>query len=293
MPTAETELPAARSAATTRPAREKDGVDSFAHRHIGPNKAERAAMLAELGFENLDKLIDATVPKNIRLDHPLNLPAAKSESEALAELRSLAQKNTVARSFMGAGYYDTITPPVIQRNILENPGWYTAYTPYQAEIAQGRLEALLTLQTMITDLTALDIGNASLLDEGTAAAEAMTLCRASVGSERATFFVADNCHPQTIEIVQTRAKPLGIKIIVGDFSSFKFDDTVFGALVQYPATDGAIFDYESFAKAAHDAGALLVVAADILALTLSKPPGEFEKGEGKKDRKSTRLNSSH
>jgi len=231
-------------------------------------------MLAELGFANLDELIDATVPKNIRLDGVLNLPEAKSESDALAELRQLAQKNIVARSFIGAGYSDSITPPVIQRNILENPGWYTAYTPYQAEIAQGRLEALLNFQTMITDLTALDIANASLLDEGTAAAEAMALCRAAVGG-RSTFFVADNCHPQTIEIVQTRAKPLGVKVVVGDFSSFKFDDTVFGALVQYPATDGAIFDYESFAKAAHDAGALLVVAADILALTLLKPPGEF------------------
>ena len=273
MPIAERELTGQKSA--SRPVREKDRVDSFAHRHIGPNKTARAAMLAELGFENLDELIDATVPKNIRLDHPLNLPAAKSESEALEELRQLAKKNTVARSFIGAGYSDTITPPVIQRNILENPGWYTAYTPYQAEIAQGRLEALLNFQTMITDLTGLDIANASLLDEGSAAAEAMALCRASVGNERTTFFVADNCHPQTIEIVQTRAKPLGIKVIVGDFSSFKFDNTVFGALVQYPATDGAIFDYESFATTAHDAGALLVVAADILALTLLKPPGEF------------------
>src|SRR4051812_46966233 len=273
MPIAETESPAQSGAA--RPPREKDRVDSFAHRHIGPNKEARAAMLAELGFDNLDELIDATVPKNIRLDGALNLPEAKSESEALEELRGLARKNVVSRSFIGAGYSGTITPPVIQRNILENPGWYTAYTPYQAEIAQGRLEALLNFQTMITDLTALDIANASLLDEGTAAAEAMTFCRASVGSERATFFVANNCHPQTIEIVETRAKPLGITVIVGDFASFKFDQTVFGALVQYPATDGAIFDYESFAKAAHDAGALLVVAADILALTLLKPPGEF------------------
>jgi len=231
-------------------------------------------MLTELDFENLDALIDATVPKNIRLDHPLNLPDAASEREALAELRDLAKKNVVARSFIGAGYSDSITPPVIQRNILENPGWYTAYTPYQAEIAQGRLEALLNFQTMITDLTALDIANASLLDEATAAAEAMTLCHASVGG-RKTFFVADNCHPQTIEVVQTRAKPLGIQVVIEDFSQFKFDDTVFGALVQYPATDGAIFDYESFGKAAHDAGALLVVAADILALTLLKPPGEF------------------
>jgi glycine dehydrogenase len=277
MPTAETESPAktAESITATRTRREKDRVDSFARRHIGPNKEARDAMLNELGFANLDELIDATVPQNIRLDRPLDLPDAKSESEALTELRGLAQKNTVARSFIGAGYSDTITPPVIQRNILENPGWYTAYTPYQAEIAQGRLEALLNFQTMITDLTALDIANASLLDEGTAAAEAMALCRASVAAERTTFFVADNCHPQTIEIVQTRAKPLGVRVIVGDFSSFKFDDTVFGALVQYPATDGAIFDYESFAKAAHDAGALLVVAADILALTLLKPPGEF------------------
>jgi len=276
MPTAETESPAKTAASTTaaRPPREKDQVDSFARRHIGPNKEARDAMLSELSFANLDELIDATVPQNIRLDRPLDLPGAKSESEALSELRDLARKNRVARSFIGAGYSDTITPPVIQRNILENPGWYTAYTPYQAEIAQGRLEALLNFQTMITDLTALDIANASLLDEGTAAAEAMALCRASTG-DRSTFFVADNCHPQTIEIVQTRAKPLGIKIVVGDFSSFIFDDTVFGALVQYPATDGAIYDYESFANAAHDAGALLVVAADILALTLLKPPGEF------------------
>ncbi|MEY2560848.1 MAG: glycine dehydrogenase [Verrucomicrobiota bacterium] len=267
-------MPTESPAQASRPSREKDRVDSFARRHIGPNQEARAAMLAELEFENLEALIDATVPKNIRLDQPLNLPEAKSEWDALAELRQLAKKNIVARSFIGAGYSDSITPPVIQRNILENPGWYTAYTPYQAEIAQGRLEALLNFQTMITDLTALDIANASLLDEATAAAEAMTLCRAAVG-DRTTFFVADNCHPQTIEIVQTRARPLGIKVVVEDFAQFKFDETVFGALVQYPATDGAIYDYESFAKAAHEAGALLVVAADILALTLLKPPGEF------------------
>src|SRR4051812_9257097 len=277
MLSADTESPPQplKSSNGSRPPREKDRVNSFARRHIGPNREARNGMLSELGCENLEELIDATVPKDIRLDRPLGLAEAKSEAEALAELRSIAKKNTVTRSFIGAGYYDTITPPVIQRNILENPGWYTAYTPYQAEIAQGRLEALLNFQTMITDLTALDIANASLLDEGTAAAEAMTLCRASVGFERTTFFVADNCHRQTIEIVETRAKPLGIKIVAGDFSSFKFDETVFGALVQYPTTDGAIFDYESFANAAHDAGALLVVAADILALTLLKAPGEF------------------
>src|SRR6266700_2729144 len=252
-------------------------VATFVDRHIGPSADEVAQMLRELGFENLDALIDATVPKNIRLDRPLELPKAKSENEALAELRALSSKNKVARNFIGAGYSDTITPPVIQRNILENPGWYTAYTPYQAEVAQGRLEALVNFQTMVSDLTALDIANASLLDEATAAAEAMALCyHAVTGRSAATkFFVADNCHPQTIGVVRTHAKPLGIEIVTGNFSSFKFDDTIFGALVQYPATDGAIYDYEKFAKAAHDAGALFVVAADILALTLLKPPGEF------------------
>src|SRR6266699_3406827 len=253
-------------------------VATFADRHIGPSRDEVAQMLRELGFENLDALIDATVPKNIRLDRPLELPKAKSENEALAELRALASKNKVARNFIGAGYSDTITPPVIQRDILENPGWYTAYTPYQAEVAQGRLEALVNFQTMVTDLTALDIANASLLDEATAAAEAMALCYHAVTGRSASnkFFVADNCHPQTGAVVRTRAKPLGIETITGNFSSFKLDDTIFGALVQYPATDGAIYDYEKFAKAAHDAGALFVVAADILALTLLKPPGEFE-----------------
>ena len=231
-------------------------------------------MLRDVGFDSVGALIDATVPKDIRLERQLNLPEAKSEGEALAELRAIAQKNKIARSFIGAGYYDCITPPVIQRNILENPGWYTAYTPYQAEIAQGRLEALLNFQQMIIDLTALDIANASMLDEATAAAEAMALCHAVV-PDRKTFFVADNCHPQTIAVVQTRAKPLGIEIKIGDYSRFKFDSTIFGALVQYPATDGAIYDYAEFVRKAHDAGALVVVAADILALTLLKPPGEF------------------
>src|SRR5712672_1351783 len=262
------------------------GVDSFARRHIGPNEEEVRAMLRDVGFDSLGPLIDATVPKDIRLKpqprnnrdsrqgSELNLPEAKSEGEALVELRALAKKNTLARSFIGAGYSDTITPPVIQRNILENPGWYTAYTPYQAEIAQGRLEALLNFQQMIIDLTALDIANASMLDEATAAAEAMALCHAVVPN-RKMFFVANNCHPQTIAVVQTRAKPLGIEIKIDDYSRFKFDSTVFGALVQYPATDGAIYDYAEFARQAHDAGALVVVAADILALTLLKPPGEF------------------
>src|SRR5882724_7400350 len=272
--------------------------DSFVRRHIGPNQEEIDAMLAKVGFENLDDLIDATVPKNIRLDRELNLPEAKSEDEALAELRAISKKNKTAKSFIGAGYSDCITPPVIQRNVLENPGWYTAYTPYQAELAQGRLEALLNFQTMIADLTGMEIANASLLDEATAAAEAMLLCHAAVsgvgdpGNNRKAFFVADNCHPQTIEVVRTRAKPLGIEVIVGDFKRFDFEvahvsnlrsknsksetrSTCFGALVQYPATDGAIYDYAEFVRQAHEAGALMVVAADILALTLIKPPGEF------------------
>jgi glycine dehydrogenase len=255
-------------------------VATFSDRHIGPSVEEITQMLRELGFENLDALVDATVPKSIRLDRPLDLPAAKSENEALSELRALASKNKVARNFIGAGYSDTITPPVIQRNILENPGWYTAYTPYQAELAQGRLEALVNFQTMVTDLTALDIANASLLDEATAAAEAMALCHHAAAAvagrgPKNKFFVADNCHPQTIEVVRTRAKPLGIEIVTGNFDDFKIDDMIFGALVQYPATDGAIYDYEKFAVSVHEAGAMLVVAADILALTLLKPPGEF------------------
>src|SRR5436189_2761153 len=251
--------------------------NSFARRHIGPNEDEVRAMLREVGFESLDSLVEAAVPKNIRLDRELNLSEPKSVMEAVAELLAISRKNKIARSSIGCGYSDCITPPVIQRNILENPGWYTAYTPYQAELAQGRLEALLNFQTMVTDLTALDIANASLLDEATAAAEAMALCyHAATGRDsRNRFFVADNCHPQTVAVVRTRAKPLGIETVTANFSNFEFDDTIFGALVQYPATDGVIYDYEKFAKAAHEVGALLVVAADILALALLKPPGEF------------------
>src|SRR5213596_1207381 len=202
---------------------EKIDVNSFARRHIGPNEGEVAAMLSDVGFESLGTLIDAAVPKNIRLDRPPNLPEAKSEMEALAELRMIAKRNKVARSFIGAGYYDCITPPVIQRNILENPGWYTAYTPYQAEIAQGRLEALLNFQTMISDLTGMEIANASLLDEGTAAAEAMTMAFAVKGHEASTprIFVSEKCHPQTIEVVRTRAGALGIQTVVADPDTFQ------------------------------------------------------------------------
>jgi glycine cleavage system P protein (glycine dehydrogenase) len=246
----------------------------FARRHIGPNETEVAAMLQAIGFDGLVDLINATVPEDIRLDRELNLPNAESEAEALAELQALASKNKIEKTFIGAGYSDCRTPPVIQRNILENPGWYTAYTPYQAELAQGRLEALLNFQTMITDLTALEIANASLLDEATAAAEAMALCRAVV-PDRNIFLVAADCHPQTIQVVQTRAKPLGVEVQTGDFSEFRFSNAVFGALIQYPASDGAIYDYGKLVKQAHHAGALVVVAADILALTFIKPPGEF------------------
>jgi glycine dehydrogenase len=249
-------------------------LSRFVARHIGPNDEEVSAMLAAVGFESLDDFIDATVPKDIRLTNPLDLPAGKSEQEALAELRKLSEQNKVVRNFIGAGYSDCVVPPVIQRTILENPGWYTAYTPYQAEIAQGRLEALLNFQTMITDLTALDIANASLLDEATAAAEAMTLCHAVVGG-RNTFFVSEMCHPQTIEVVQTRARPLGIQVTVANHETFSFTDKVFGVLLQYPTTEGAVSDYEPFIKSAHAAGALAIVAADLLALVLLRPPGEM------------------
>jgi glycine dehydrogenase len=244
------------------------------HRHIGPSADETARMLHELGFASLDGLTDAVVPAGIRLPEPLQLQPSLGEYDALNALRAIAGRNQVFRSFIGMGYSDCITPPVIQRNVLENPGWYTQYTPYQAEIAQGRLEALLNFQTMTSDLTALPIANASLLDEATAAAEAMHLCQ-NARPERRVFFVSQACHPQTLEVVQTRARPLGIEVVVGDHRTFPCDATVFGALVQYPATEGEVFDYEGFARQVHAAGALLVVAADLLALTLLRPPGEF------------------
>jgi glycine dehydrogenase len=233
-------------------------------------------MLAVLGVASLDELIHKTIPETIRSHQPLQLPPGRSEFSALQALRAIANKNQVFRSFIGMGYSGCITPPVIQRNILENPGWYTQYTPYQPEIAQGRLEALLNFQTMVTDLTGLEIANASLLDEGTAAAEAMTMCYGvRARKEATTFWVSAACHPQTIEVVQTRAKPLGIQVIVGDYHNCSFDVPVFGVLLQYPATDGAIYDYQEFIAQAHAAGALAIVAADLLSLTLLKPPGEF------------------
>ncbi|HUD82906.1 MAG TPA: aminomethyl-transferring glycine dehydrogenase subunit GcvPA, partial [Candidatus Saccharimonadales bacterium] len=248
--------------------------DRFVRRHIGPNAEETREMLALLGRKNLDELIDAAVPEKIRARKKLKLPAARSEFEALAELKRIASGNKVFRSFIGQGYYDTITPPVIQRSVLENPGWYTQYTPYQAEISQGRLEALLNFQTVVTDLTALDIANASMLDEATAAAEAMTMSH-RLKDGRNVFFISEACHPQTVEVVSSRAHALGIEVVMGNHETFSFNENVFGALVQYPDTFGAIHDYPAFAEKAHAAGALLTVATDLLALTLIKPPGEF------------------
>ncbi|MFQ5568744.1 MAG: aminomethyl-transferring glycine dehydrogenase [Rhodothermales bacterium] len=251
-------------------------TDRFVHRHIGPSEEDIRLMLEALGYASLDELVDATVPAAIRSDRPLDLPAPRTEHELLAAAREIAAHNQVYRSFIGMGYYDTVTPPVIQRNILENPSWYTQYTPYQAEISQGRLEALLNYQTMVIDLTGLEIANASLLDEGTAAAEAMMMLRRLTRrTAKDTFFVSDACHPQTIAVVQARAVPIGVKVVVGDHRHFAFTEDVFGALVQYPATDGAIYDYRSFCEQAHEAGAYVVVAADLLSLTLLTPPGEF------------------
>jgi glycine dehydrogenase len=255
---------------------ESDSLSSndFQRRHIGPSQEEAGQMLKLLGFESLNDLIAAAVPPRIRSSRPLDLPAARSESQALSSLREIASQNQVFRSYIGMGYHDCITPPVIQRVLFENPGWYTQYTPYQAEIAQGRLEALLNFQTMVIDLTGLEVANASLLDEATAAAEAMALCHA-VKEGRKVFFVSSECHPQTIDVVNTRAKALGIQVVCGSHASYAFNEQVFGALLQYPGTYGGVQDYSKFIENAHAAGALVAVATDLLSLTLLRPPGEF------------------
>jgi glycine dehydrogenase len=252
------------------------GFPSFVERHVGPDAEELREILHNVGYDTLESLIDAAVPEGIRFHERLNLPEAEPEFEVLRKFREITLKNRVAKSYIGLGYHACVTPPVIQRNILENPGWYTAYTPYQAEIAQGRLEALLNFQTMVTDLTGLEIANASLLDEATAAAEGMAMCFAlrKQPSVRA-FFVSRACHPQTIAVVQTRAEPLGIDLIVADHRTWNFSTPVFGALVQYPATDGTIHNYAEFINGLHDSHSLVVVAADLLSLTLLVPPGEF------------------
>lgn len=249
--------------------------DDFVHRHIGPSDPDIAEMLEALDLESLDALIDEAVPAAIRSDRPLALPPSRSERDVLSDLRRMAEDNTVLRSMIGTGYYDCITPPVILRNVLENPGWYTAYTPYQPEISQGRLEALLNFQTMVVDLTGMEIANASLLDEATAAAEAMTMCHRVGKSKSDTFFVSQDCHPQTIEVVRTRAEPLGLDVVVGDHAAGLPSNGVFGILLQYPTTTGGVEDYKDLVKAAHDQGALVCVAADLLALVLLTPPGEW------------------
>ncbi len=254
-------------------------TDTFIHRHLGPTDADVGEMLGTLGLQSLEALTVATVPSDIRLQKDLDLPLHRGEQAVLQEIRSIAAQNTLCRSLLGMGYYDCVTPGVIQRNIFENPAWYTQYTPYQAEIAQGRLEALVNFQTLVTDLTGLPLANASLLDEATAAAEAMAMCLAisrSAGSERKEFFVSHNCHPQTIAVMQTRAEPLGMTLHVGQTQTLDFSNPqLAGILLQYPATDGSVMDYSGLVTKAHAAGVLVVVATDLLALTLLRSPGEF------------------
>ncbi len=247
---------------------------SFQRRHLGVSPDVAAQMARGIGFESVQQLVDAAVPASIRRQQPFDLPAAKSETGALAWLKQIMSRNQVRRSLIGLGYHDCITPAVILRNILENPGWYTAYTPYQPEISQGRLEACLNFQTMITELSGLDVANASLLDECTAAAEAMNMCAAGIRKAK-TFFVSDGCHPQTIAVLQTRAEPMGIDIVVGKHDDFEFTDGVFGVLIQYPDTSGHIADFTSFTERAHAAGVKVVAAADLLALTVLQPPGQW------------------
>src|SRR5436853_272083 len=253
-------------------------ADRFVTRHIGPSPDETRGMLATLGYDSLDAFIDAVIPEDIRLRRPLALPPGRTEREVLQALRGLAAQNQLYRSYIGMGYHHSFTPQVIQRNIVENPGWYTAYTPYQPEIAQGRLEALLNFQTMVADLTALPIANASLLDEATAAAEAMNLTEAVAKVPPGTtpmFMIAEGCHPQTIAVGRTRAEARGVQTVIADPAGFAFRPGVIGALLQYPTTEGKIEEYRAFCDKAHAAGALVTVATDLLALTVLVPPGEW------------------
>ncbi len=252
-----------------------DPTPGFLRRHVGPSESEIEAMLEALGVDSIDRLMDETVPESIHYRDPLDTPAPLTEAALLDRLRELARRNRVFRSYIGMGYHGTVVPGVIQRNVLENPGWYTQYTPYQAEIAQGRLEALLNFQTMLIDLTGLEIANASLLDEATAAAEAMSMFAGETKEDRDVFFVSDECHPQTIAVVRTRAEPMGIRVQVGDWRSFEPAGDCIGALVSYPASDGALHDYSPFVDRVHEVGGFVVAVADLLALTLVAPPGEW------------------
>ncbi|HZI54191.1 MAG TPA: aminomethyl-transferring glycine dehydrogenase, partial [Chitinophagaceae bacterium] len=253
--------------------------NEFIPRHIGPNEADTKSMLKTIGVSSIDDLVSKTVPASIRMNHDLNIPGAMSEHEYLKHIKEISLKNKVFANYIGQGYYDTITPSVILRNIFENPGWYTQYTPYQAEISQGRLESLLNFQTMVSDLTGLPIANASLLDEATAAAEAMTMFFNFLNRqdhiERPKFFVDTNLFPQTKDVLATRAVPVGIEIIEGDYKKAKPDSTWCGAIVQYPNDKGSIEDYREFISAAHASGVFVAMATDLLALTLITPPGEL------------------
>lgn len=255
-------------------------TNNFLQRHVGPGKAETEQMLKTIGTATLDSLINETIPESIRIKKALQLPEGLSEYEYLCLLKKLGAKNKLFKSYIGLGYYNSITPPVIQRNILENPGWYTAYTPYQAEISQGRLEALLVYQTMVCDLTGMDISNASLLDEATAAAEAMTMfhnsrSREAVKKGSNCFFVSEELFPQSIDVLKTRCAPLGIELVVGDHSKINLSDKFFGAVVQYPSQNGNIIDYSEFVNKAHASGVPVAVAADLMSLVMLTPPGEW------------------
>ena len=255
-------------------------TNSFLLRHIGPKEEDVKSMLATIGLNSIDELIDQTIPADILLNENLNLSKALSEQEFLAHIKELAHKNKQYKSYIGLGYHPTVLPSVIQRNVLENPGWYTAYTPYQAEIAQGRLEALLNFQTMVIDLTGMELANASLLDEATAAAEAMSLLynsrpRAKKKAGANQFFVSEDCLPQTITLLETRAEPVGIELIIGDHREFEFTEMIFGALLQYPTATGEVFEYREFTKKAHSAEVGVAVAADLLSLALLEAPGEW------------------
>ncbi|MFT7587493.1 MAG: glycine dehydrogenase, partial [Cellvibrionaceae bacterium] len=254
-----------------------DYAGDFSRRHIGPNSYEIAHMLEALDLPDIETLIEQTVPSNIRMSGGLNLPAAMSEKESLADMADLATQNKVYRSLIGMGYYGTITPAVIQRTIFENPAWYTQYTPYQAEISQGRLEALVNFQTMVADMTGLDMANSSLLDEATAAAEAMMVAKRSQKrkSTASTCFVDQNCHPQTIAVIQTRAETLSINLEIGDATTFEPTADHFGAIVQYPGSDGSIHDFSELTEKLHAHNGFMIVVTDLLALTLLKAPGEW------------------
>ncbi|MDX1529599.1 MAG: glycine dehydrogenase (aminomethyl-transferring), partial [Gammaproteobacteria bacterium] len=250
--------------------------EDFVRRHIGPGATQIQQMLEFLDLSSLDELVKKAVPNAIVSERPLGLQSPMSERDTLSYLRRMSDRNRVFVSMIGMGYYGTVTPAVILRNVLENPGWYTAYTPYQAEVSQGRLEVLLNFQQAVMDLTGLEIANASLLDEATAAAEAMSMSkRVNKRSKSNTFFVSSECHPQTIAVVQTRARPLDIEVVVGDPATGMKDTDAFGVLLQYPGTGGTVNDIEPVIKLAHDKGALVTVATDLLSLVLLKPPGEM------------------